>query len=181
MRTLRSRIVPLLKSFARDSIYSRLASRFAITPDTNSSTETWSLAAISAARLYKSSGAAILLLISPLFLSSAKTRAVSSPGCQTAPRRQNALTLCVTMAFARPATASSRRNSSPGVGEKRPEPEVNVYFAARETEGSDDSFDSGSQEFRRSASRLLTASSIRSTKIKGTQPLPIRRKNHVRS
>jgi hypothetical protein len=35
-------------------------------------------------------GAAILLLISPLFLSSAKTRAVSSPGCQTAPRRQNA-------------------------------------------------------------------------------------------
>src|SRR5258708_2456040 len=48
-------------------MYSRLASRFARTVDTNSSTETWSLAASSAALLYKSSGTAMALLMG-LFL-----------------------------------------------------------------------------------------------------------------
>src|ERR1700722_8674061 len=67
---------PRLKSLARDSMYSRLASRFASTADTKSSTETWSLAASSAARLYKSSGTAMLFM-SPLPPLSSKTHAVS--------------------------------------------------------------------------------------------------------
>src|ERR1022692_2761105 len=49
-------------------------------------------------------------------LLSSKTREVSSPACQTTPNRQSAVRWCVTMASAGPATASSRRNSSPGSG-----------------------------------------------------------------
>src|SRR5258708_28741687 len=78
----------MLKSLARDSMYSRLASRFASTAETNSSTETWSFAASSAARWYKSSGTAMLLLISPLLLLSSKTHEVSASAAQTSPYLQ---------------------------------------------------------------------------------------------
>jgi hypothetical protein len=81
----------------------------------NSSTDMWSLAASSAARLYKSSGTAIVLLMSPLALLSPKTGEASSPVCKLC-RAGKMPNVVRNNASARPATASSSKNSSLGSG-----------------------------------------------------------------
>jgi len=105
-----------LKSWARDSRNSRLARRFATAADTNSSTDTWSLACDLSGLVVQILGYCDALAHVPsssIVLKNSRGVVTRMPN-RSAPAK--CLILCVTMASAWPATASSRRNSSPGSG-----------------------------------------------------------------